>query len=88
LIEIGFGSKTAEKKYAQTNKQTNKPADRQTNGHYENNGHLAVNQRKKKEERNRTKYNVRISPTHRGHNNPAYVYGLAFYMQLILLVQP
>jgi len=38
LIEIG--SKTAEKNSAQTNKQTN----RQTNRHYENNGHLAVNQ--------------------------------------------
>jgi len=34
LIEIG--SKTAEKKSAQTNRQTNR--------HYENNGHLAVNQ--------------------------------------------
>jgi len=34
LIEIG--SKTAEKNSAQT--------DRQTNRHYENNGHLAVNQ--------------------------------------------
>jgi len=31
---------TAEKNSAQTNKQTNK----QTNRHYENNGHLAVNQ--------------------------------------------
>jgi len=38
LIEIG--SKTAEKNSAQTNKQT----ERQTNRHYENNGHLAVNQ--------------------------------------------
>jgi len=38
LIEIG--SKTAEKNSAQTNRQTNK----QTNRHYENNGHLAVNQ--------------------------------------------
>jgi len=38
LIQIG--SKTAEKNSAQTNKQT----DRQTNRHYENNGHLAVNQ--------------------------------------------
>jgi len=38
LIEIG--SKTAEKNSAQTNRQT----DRQTNRHYENNGHLAVNQ--------------------------------------------
>jgi len=37
LIEIG--SKTAEKNC--TNKQTN----RQTNRHYENNGHLAVNQK-------------------------------------------
>jgi len=38
LIEIG--SKTAEKNSAQTDKQT----DRQTDRHYENNGHLAVNQ--------------------------------------------
>jgi len=38
LIEIG--SKTAEKNSAQTNRQTN----RQTDRHYENNGHLAVNQ--------------------------------------------
>jgi len=38
LIEIG--SKTAEKNSAQTDKQ----ADRQTDRHYENNGHLAVNQ--------------------------------------------
>jgi len=38
LIEIG--SKTAEKNSAQTDKQT----DRQTD-HYENNGHLAVNQK-------------------------------------------
>jgi len=38
LIEIG--SKTAEKNSAQTNKQR----DRQTDRHYENNGHLAVNQ--------------------------------------------
>jgi len=30
----------ADKKLAQTNRQT----DRQTNRHYENNGHLAVNQ--------------------------------------------
>jgi len=35
-----MGSKTAEKNSAQINKQT----DRQTNRHYENNGHLAVNQ--------------------------------------------
>ena len=35
-----IGSKTAEKNSVQTNKQTNKP----TNRHYENNGHLAVNQ--------------------------------------------
>jgi len=34
LIEIG--SKTAEKNSAQTNRQTDR--------HYENNGHLAVNQ--------------------------------------------
>jgi len=38
LTEIG--SKAAEKNSAQTNKQT----DKQTNKHYENNGHLAVNQ--------------------------------------------
>ena len=38
LIQIG--SKMAEKNSAQTNRQT----DRQTNRHYENNGHLAVNQ--------------------------------------------
>jgi len=38
LIEIG--SKTADKNSAQTNRQT----DRQTDRHYENNGHLAVNQ--------------------------------------------
>jgi len=43
LIEIG--SKTAEKNSAQTNKQTNKQTDRQTNRHYENNGHLAMNQK-------------------------------------------
>jgi len=42
LIEIG--SKTTKKNFAQTNKQTNKQTDRQTNRHYENNGHLAVNQ--------------------------------------------
>jgi len=42
LIQIG--SKTAEKNSAQTNKQTNKQTDKQTNRHYENNGHLAVNQ--------------------------------------------
>jgi len=42
LIEIG--SNTAEKNSAQTNKQTNKQTDRQTDRHYENNGHLAVNQ--------------------------------------------
>jgi len=38
LIQIG--SKTAEKNSAQTNRQT----DTQTDRHYENNGHLAVNQ--------------------------------------------
>jgi len=38
LIEIG--SKTAEKNSAQTNRQT----DRQTDRHYENNGHLVLNQ--------------------------------------------
>jgi len=40
---IKIGPKTAEKNSAQTNKQT----DRQTNRHYENNGHLAVNQKKR-----------------------------------------
>jgi len=39
LIEIG--SKTAEKNSAQANRQT----DKQTDRHYENNGHLAVNQK-------------------------------------------
>jgi len=39
LIEIG--SETAEKNSAQTDKQT----DKQTDRHYENNGHLAVNQK-------------------------------------------
>ena len=38
LIQIG--SKTAEKNSAQTNRHT----DKQTDRHYENNGHLAVNQ--------------------------------------------
>jgi len=42
LIEIG--SKTAEKNSAQTNRQTNRQTDKQTDRHYENNGHLAVNQ--------------------------------------------
>ena len=46
LIEIG--SKTAEKNSAQTNRQTdiqtNKQTDIHTDRHYENNGHLAVNQ--------------------------------------------
>jgi len=42
LIEIG--SKTAEKNSAQTNRQTDRQTDRQTNKHYQNNGHLAVNQ--------------------------------------------
>ena len=41
LIQIGW--KTAEKNSAQTNRQTNRKTDR----HYENNGHLAVNQLKK-----------------------------------------
>ena len=40
LIQIG--SKTAEKTL---HKQTNKQTDKQTNRHYENNGHLAVNQK-------------------------------------------
>ena len=43
LIQIG--SKTAEKNSAQTNRQTDKQTDRQTDRHYENNGHLAVNQK-------------------------------------------
>jgi len=34
----------AQKNSAQTNKQTNRQTDRQTNRHYENNGHLAMNQ--------------------------------------------
>jgi len=38
------GSKTAEKNSTQTNRQTDKQTDRQTDRHYENNGHLAVNQ--------------------------------------------
>jgi len=42
LIQIG--SKTAEKKLC-TNKQTDRQTDKQTNRHYENNGHLAVNQK-------------------------------------------
>jgi len=42
LIEIG--SKTAEKNSAQTNKQTDR--------HYENNGHLAVNQKKQERKEN------------------------------------
>jgi len=42
LIEIG--SNTAEKNKLCTNKQTDKQADRQIDRHYENNGHLAVNQ--------------------------------------------
>ena len=51
LIEIG--SKTAEKNSAQRNRQTN----RQTDIHYENNGHLAVNQYLKLRKRNRyTRY--------------------------------
>jgi len=37
-----IGAKTAEKNSAQTNRQT----DRQINRHYENIGHLAVNQYK------------------------------------------
>ena len=44
LIEIG--SKTAEKNSAQTNRQTDKQTDRQTHRHYENNGNLAVNQKR------------------------------------------
>ena len=44
LIEIG--SKTAEKNSAQTNRYT----DKQTDRHYENNGHLAVNQKRQEGE--------------------------------------
>ena len=40
---IRIGSKKAEKNSAQTNKQTH----RQTDRHYENNGHLAVNQKQR-----------------------------------------
>jgi len=47
LIEIG--SKTAENNSAQTNRQTDKPTD------YENNGHLAVNQQKKPQGKNRVR---------------------------------
>jgi len=43
---IQTGSKTAEKNSAQTNKQTDRQTNKQTNRHYENNGHLAVNQKK------------------------------------------
>jgi len=39
LIQIG--SKTAEKNSAET---SDRQTDKQTNRHYENNGHLAVNQ--------------------------------------------
>jgi len=53
LIEIG--SKTAEKNC--TNKQTNKQTDRQTDRHYENNGHLAVNQQPKM-----SRHNVFLQP--------------------------
>jgi len=59
LIQIG--SKTAEKNSAQTNRQTDRQTNKQTNRHYENNGHLAVNQKKKEEEETTgRKYNVRI----------------------------
>jgi len=34
----------AEKNSAQTNRQTDRQTDKQTERHYENNGHLAVNQ--------------------------------------------
>jgi len=54
LIEIG--SKAAEKNSAQTNRQTN----RQTDRHYENNGHMAVNKRRKRKKETGQKYNVRI----------------------------
>jgi len=36
----------AEKNSAQTNRQTDRQINRQTDRHYENNGHLAVNQQK------------------------------------------
>jgi len=39
-----MGSRTAEKNSAQSNKQTDRQTDTQTNRHYENNGHMAVNQ--------------------------------------------
>ena len=42
LIEMG---QRRPRKTAQTKKQTNKQTDRQTDGHYENNGHLAVDQK-------------------------------------------
>jgi len=40
ILVLVCSTKTAEKNSAQTNRQTNKQTDR----HYENNGHLAVNQ--------------------------------------------
>jgi len=43
LIQIG--SKTAEKNSAQKNRQRDKHTNKQTDRHYENNGHLAVNQK-------------------------------------------
>jgi len=42
---IKIASETGEKNSAQTNKQTDRQTDRQTNRHYENNGHLSVNQK-------------------------------------------
>jgi len=50
----------AEKNSAQTNKQTNTQADR----HYENNGHLAVNQKKKPQDEN-----IMVCPITQGNHN-------------------
>jgi len=55
LIQIG--SKTAEKNSAQTNKH--RQTDRQTDRHYENNGHLAVNQQRTSRELSLDVYGVR-----------------------------
>ena len=64
LIEIG--SKTAEKNSAQTNKQTNR--------HYENNGHLAVNQKI-----DTTGQNIMTCPIpYGGHNNHNAIFLLTY----------
>jgi len=60
LIQIR--SKTAEKNSAQTNKQTDKQTDNQTNRHYENNGHIAVNQQQP--QRRRTVGGLREQASH------------------------